>query len=163
MNLVFISWVFSDSRYNSGVAYAALQNMPLFEDRIPSLDPDNKMKIFLENFRTVALGRVIGRGPMSLARFFLNRESVSERLLGMRQPCCRFRRDSPAVRLFVGGRSDERKVAFSLSGKTVSEACSQQGCFAESGSRAAAVQGAFGQGRRLIIAPMNQKSDSTNR
>jgi hypothetical protein len=90
------------------------------------------MKIFLENFRTVALGRVIGRGPMSLARFFLNRESVSERLLGKRQPCCRFRRDSPAVRLFVcggsmGGRwrflyreAGERKVAFSLSGKSVS-------------------------------------------
>jgi len=90
------------------------------------------MKIFLKNFRTVSLGRVIGRGPMSLARFFLNRESVSERLLGKRQPCCRFRRDSPAVRLFVcggsmGGRwrflyreAGERKVAFSLSGKSVS-------------------------------------------
>jgi len=133
------------------------------------------MKIFLENFRTVALGRVIGRGPMSLARFFLNRESVSERLLGMRQPCCRFRRDSPAVRLFVWGGSmggrwrflyrevDERKVAFSLSGKSVSEDMlaagllrgkRQQGCRSPSG---------LWPSSRLIIAPMNQKSDSTNR
>jgi hypothetical protein len=98
------------------VAYAALQNMPHLEDRIPSVYPDNKMNIFLKNFRTVALGRVIGRGPMSLARFFLNPE-VGERKapwnaaallpLSPRQPCC----PALCVWRFYGW-----KVAFSLSG-----------------------------------------------